>query len=261
MMDHQTTPTEAAARPTSLARIGLVGALAAALVATAILVAGATAVPSGTLAGDAEAGAPLIGLEGRGPADGPMGARFGGKLGFGQITITAISGPSVSLKTADGWTRTIAIAGDTVLMKGDATIALGDLKVGDDVRFKQTRQDDGTFKITGLHVVLPKVGGAVTAVDGSTITVTQRDGTTATIKVTSSTTYTIGKTDGKALTDVKVGMMAGGVGTLNADGSLTATSVHAFDPASKPDFDGRPGGHGPWGNGPAPEAPTDSSAG
>ena len=198
-----------------------------------------------------------IDLSGRGPGDGDM-AGFGGR-GFGGITISAISGSNISLKTIDGWTRTIAIASDTALTRATATIKLSDLKVGDEIRFAQTRQTDGSFTITKLNVVLPHAGGTVTAVSSSSITVTQRDGSTATIKVGSSTTFEVGGTTGKAITDVKVGMLVGAVGTLNTDGSLTATAVRAIDPAT---FQGRGhhDGHGPWDNGAAPDASPDASA-
>jgi len=183
MTDSQTTPTLAVAtKRAPIARIGLLGAAAAALVAVGILAAAATAAPSGTIAANTTGSTSAsIDLPVGAPLDGPMGGRFGGMHGFGGITITAISGSNVSLKTADGWTRTIAVTGDTTLMEGDATITLSDLNVGDEVRFKQTQENDGTFTVTDLHVVLPHVGGSVTAVDGSTITVTQRDGSTATI--------------------------------------------------------------------------------
>ena len=258
MMDDQTTPTtEVAARPSSVARIGILGALAAGIVGAAILIFGTTATPAGTLAAANGASSTAIDLQGRGPGDGDMGG-FGGR-GFGGITITAISGSDVSLKTVDGWARTITIASDTALTKGGATITLSDLKVGDEVRFAQTRQTDGSFTITKLNVVLPHVGGAVTAVSGSSITVTQRDGTSATIKVTAGTTYEVGDTTGKAITDVKVGMFVGAVGTLNTDGSLTATAVRAIDPASFPGR-GDHDGHGPLDNGAAPDASPDASA-
>lgn len=258
MTDQETTTTQAAARPASIARIGLLGAVAAAVVAAAILIVGATATPSGSLAAANGSSAASIDLQGRGPGDGDMGA-FKGDRRFGRITITAISGSNVSLKTADGWTRTIAIASDTALMKNKATIKLSDLKVGDEVRFRQTRQADGSFKVTHLNVVLPHVGGIVTTVSGTTITVTRRDGTSAAIKVTSTTTYEVAKATGKALTDIKVGMFVGAVGTLNADGSLNASAVHAVDPASMPRRGDR-NGHGPWKNGSAPDASPDTSA-
>ena len=64
-------------------------------------------------------------------------------------------------------------------------------------------------------------------------------------------------TTGKALTDVKVGMVVNAVGTLNSDGSLSATAVRAFDPTTMP---GRGhDGHGPMGND-APDASPAASA-
>jgi len=262
MMDYQTTPTtEVAVRPASVARIGLLGAVAAAVIGAAILIAGTTATPAGTLA--AANGSPqnAIDLSGRGlgggDKDGDM-AGFGGR-GFGGITISSISGSNISLETVDGWTRTIPIASDTALTKGAATITVSDLKIGDEVRFAQTRQTDGSFTITKLNVVLPHAGGMVTGVSSTSITVTQRDGSSATIKVGSITTFEVGGTTGKTITDVKVGMLVGAVGTLNTDGSLTATAVRAMDPAT---FQGKGhhDGHGPWGNGAAPDASPDASA-
>ena len=258
MMDDQTTPTtEVAARPSSVARIGILGALAAGIVGAALLIFGTTATPAGTLAAANGATSTAADLQGRGPGDGDMDG-FGGH-GFGGITISAISGSNVSLKTVDGWTRTIAIASDTALTRGAATITLSDLKVGDEVRFAQTRETDGSFTITKLAVVLPHAGGTVTGVSSTSITVTQRDGSTATIKVSSSTTYEVSGTAGKVLADVKVGMLVGAVGTLNTDGSLTATAVRAIDPATF-QGNGHHDGRGPWGNGAGPDASPDASA-
>ena len=148
-----------------------------------------------------------------------------GHGGFHDITITAISGSNLSLKTADGWTRTIAVTSDTTFEKAGETIALADLEVGDQVHFKQTKQDDGTYTIDAVVVVLPHIGGQVTAISGSTITVEQRDGTSATIKVTSDTTYRVGDDTSAALSDIAVGDFVVGEGTENSDGSLTAARV------------------------------------
>ena len=61
-------------------------------------------------------------------------------IGFGGVTITAIDGSNLSLKTDDGWTRTIAVTSDTKITRADKTIAVGDLKVGDEITFRQTRR-------------------------------------------------------------------------------------------------------------------------
>ena len=161
---------------------------------------------------------------------------------MGGVTITAISDSNISLRTADGWTRTITVDSGTTFSKGGATIALGDLKVGDEVGFRQTKETDGSYTIDSVAVILPHADGQVTAVSGSTITINDRDGTAVTITVTGSTTYDVAGATAK-LSDIKVGMFLDAEGTLNSDGSLTATTVRAGD------HDGRRGfGRGPDGD-------------
>ncbi|HEX4896880.1 MAG TPA: DUF5666 domain-containing protein [Candidatus Limnocylindrales bacterium] len=249
--------------PPPVARIGLVGAAAAALVAVGILAAGATATPSGTLAADnattSVAGNAQV-LENAGPGFGPGmgGPGFGGRHGSGGVTISAISGSSISLETADGWTRTIVVDSGTTYSESGDTIALSDLAVGDQVHFEQTLEDDGTYSIDAIAVIPPHVGGKVTAISGSTITVEQRDGTSATVNVTGDTTYQVSGDDA-ALADVEVGMFLVAEGIENSDGSLTATAVRAADPGSMPG----PGGHhrGPWLDDTADDDTSSDSAG
>jgi len=122
--------------------------------------------------------------------------RFGGPGGFREITIGAISGSNVTLKTDDGWTRTIAVTSTIALTKGGQTITLSDLAVGDAVRFAQTRNDDGTVTVTAIAVVVPSVGGTVSDVTASGFKVTTRDGSVWTITTDGSTTYQVGAVDG-----------------------------------------------------------------
>jgi hypothetical protein len=261
--------------PKPLVRIGLLGIGAAALIAVAILAAGASALPGSLLAavtgsgasgagGNAttDSGPALFGGEGfLGGGPGPGGR--GGHAFGGGITITAISGSDISLETEDGWNRTITVDSGTTYSKSGDEIALSDLAVGDEIAFRQTREDDGTFTIDAIAVIPPHAGGEVTAVSGSTITVEQRDGTTTTINVNGDTDYQVNGDDA-TLADVEVGMLLIAQGTENADGSLTATDVRAADPDS---FPGRPG-HGfrkVWpgpdgGDGTAPDATTAPNA-
>jgi hypothetical protein len=214
-------------------RIGLLGILAAGIVAAALLIGSSTSSPRGTLAAGTTndtGNAPVDLLNGFGP-----GGR-GGHVGLGGITITAINGNDISLKTDDGWTRTITVDSGTTYSKSGASINLADLKVGDEVGFRQTRETDGTFTIDSIVVILPRLGGEVTKIDGSTITVTRRDGTTATITVNAQTKYSVNRNDGAALSDLKVGMFLVAEGTKNGDTSLTASRVKA---AARGDFEGR----------------------
>jgi hypothetical protein len=260
-MDDFISPPEpvqavAAQRPAPMpwARVGLLGIAVAALIAAAILAFGPTASPSGILAatttGSGDGSGVVLDLHGGGPGFGH---------GFGGITITNISGNSISLETADGWTRTITVDTGTIYSKSGDTIALGDLKVGDEIGFRQTLESNGTYTIDSIAVILPHVGGEVTAVDGSTITVKQRDGSTATIKVTSSTTYNVAGADAK-LADLKVGMFLVAEGTKNADGSLTASDVHAGSAGDRgPGRGGFHMGFGPDWDGDQPQATAGSN--
>jgi hypothetical protein len=250
--------------PAPLLPIGLVGAAAAALIAVGILAAATSASPNGTLAAaDATGnGSTSAALTNRGPGDlgGP-----GGRRGFGEVTISAISGSSISLKTADGWIRTITVDSGTTYQKSGATIGLTNIKVGDEIRFQETRETSGTFTIDSIAVVLPHTGGTVSAISGSTMTVTQPDGSSATINVGSSTTYDVAGNTSATLSDIKTGMVVMASGTRSADGSLTATTVRAFDPASMPAHGDRGFGHGMPGMDPdaslAPSATSSGSSG
>jgi hypothetical protein len=190
--------------------------------------ANASATPAASNAPDSSA-AP----DRRGPkADRPAWKGFGaipfgdaGRAGWrNDITITAVDGSNLSLKTDDGWTRTIAVTSATTITKGGKTISVGDLTVGDHIRFSQQRADDGTYTVTRVVVVLPTVVGEVKSIAGDTITVTQPGGTTATIHVGSGTTYQIDGSSG-SLSDIKVGSIVIAEGTQRSDGSLDAATV------------------------------------
>ena len=147
-----------------------------------------------------------------------------GGRGFRDITIKAISGSNVTLATDDGWTRTIAITGSIEITKGGKAIQLSELAVGDHVRFSQTRNDDGTYTVEAIAVVVPSVRGTVSDVSASGFNVTTRDGSVWTITVNGSTTYQYG-TGAGTLADVKNGTVARVQGTSTGDNALTALSV------------------------------------
>jgi hypothetical protein len=226
----------------TLARIGLLGIGAAALIAVAMLAVGSSFAPTRTLAGsdstDGTTGM-VDGLSGFGGGPG-FGGRGGHGFMFGGITVTAISGNDISLETGDGWTRTITVDAETEFSKSGDEISLADLAVGDRIAFGQTLEDDGSWTIDAIAVILPHVGGEVTAIDGSTITVEGRDGTVSTITVDGDTSYQVNGDDATKA-DVEVGMVLIAEGTEDADGSITATEVKAADPG---DFFGGPGRHG-----------------
>ncbi|HEV8402281.1 MAG TPA: DUF5666 domain-containing protein [Candidatus Limnocylindrales bacterium] len=247
--------------------IGVVAAMAASPAPSVTSGADASSPPDATVAPGAsaapDASAPAGGHD-RGPLPAfglPLGPRGGfggpglgfGGFGLGQITITAIDGSDVSLKTDDGWTRTITVTSDTKITKAGKSITVADLAVGDHVRIAEDRASDGTYTVTAIIVVLPSVAGQVSAIDGDTITITQPGGTKATVHVSASTTYQVGGDPGK-LSDITVGAFIVAEGSQRSDGSLDAAVVRAGfggkiapnGPSSgKPGFPGyRHGGEG-----------------
>ena len=164
-------------------------------------------------------------VPGNDPAAVPDFGRFGRPgFGFRDITITSISGDDISLKTDDGWTRTITITDSVQLTKGGQTIQVSDLKVGDQVRFRQTRNADGSYTVTAVAVVVPTIEGKASDITSSGFKVTTRDGSVWTVTVNGSTVYTFGQATG-SLSDVKDGQPVVVAGTVPADNQMTASSV------------------------------------
>ena len=260
----QVEPVRPVRKPSPFVRVGIVTGTAALVLVGAVAAMGASPAPPGSTTTPntpSASGDPNVG--GMGPGHwggfGMMGGKgdmrgmdFGGPgRGAGAITITSIAGSGLSLKTDDGWTRTIAVTPSTTITRAGATITVSDLAVGDEIRFAETKATDGTFSITRIVVVVPTQGGEVTAKTSDTITVTRRDGTTATIHVGSSTTYTVQGVTIATLADIAVGMHLRAEGTLNSDGSLDASRVMAGTgghdgPGFGPGFGsgGRGPGHG-----------------
>lgn len=166
---------------------------------------------------------------------GPIGRPFRGAI-RGATTITAVDGSSLALKTADGWTRTITVGSSTAITKGGQAITLSSLKVGDQIRFQERREGDGSYTITAIEVVLPTTAGRVTSKTSTTITIGRPDGSSQTITVDSATTYRVRGVGKASLVDVAVGMALVAQGTPGSGGSFTASSVAAGAP-------GRPMGH------------------
>jgi len=178
------------------------------------------------------------GLRGFGGAAG-----IGGFGALGGVTVTSIDGSNLGLKTADGWTRTIALTSTTKISRAGKAIGASDLKVGDAITFRESKASDGTYTITALSVVLPRVFGQVTATTADTITIKQFGGTTITVHVNSSTTFQIFGVTKPTIASLKAGMTITAEGTQAASGSFDALSVTGFQ------FRGpQPGGHKTPGN-------------
>lgn len=239
-MIEPTHSTTTAGSQRRLIGVGLAAGVALLLALGAVVTMAASPSPSPSTAPDTTtkpgSGPGWLGGTGfGGRGHGPMAAPgIRGAVGFGDITITAIKGSSISLKTADGWTRTITVGGSTTITKDGKTIAVGDLAVGDQIRFSQTRDSSGTYTITAIEVVVPQEAGTVTATSANGFTIRTRDGTSVTVSVTGNTTYTLdderGGSTSATQADVKVGVDVVVSGTPGGGNTFAATSVR-IEPA------------------------------
>jgi hypothetical protein len=171
-------------------------------------------------------GSGLRGFLQAGRADGfdKLRGLVGPGVGVRSITIVRIVGSTIELKTDDGWTRTIAVSADTKITKGGVAATLADLKVGDRVLLRQTRNADGTYSIVALTVPVPVLAGTVTAVDADSLTLKTRDGSTRTIDLTGTTTFKLGGADGKR-SDLKVGSIVVVTGAEGSGDAFKASTV------------------------------------
>ncbi len=154
--------------------------------------------------------------------------------------ITAVSGASITvLNASTAKPETAAITPDTVIRKGNTTLAASDLKIGDRVHVKTMANTDGT--LTALEIMLQNDGttggqtkeleGPITAVSDTSITV--MNASTAgpeTAAITKSTVIRKGNTTLTAK-DLKAGDRVHVKTTANTDGTLTATEIMLQNPA------------------------------
>ena len=180
------------------------------------LVLGTPVEVEGTLNADGSVTASEISIEDRNEAE---------RIAF-VGTLTQIAGNTL---TVDG--VTVHVGSATVIVRGDTTLTLADLKVGDRVLVRGAVQADKSINATRIRV-LPRedepeeemhVSGKVTAVGASSFTIGD------TLIATDAKTEFEGS-GFHGLADLKVGDFAFAEVIRQADGSLLAEEVKKFTP-------------------------------
>jgi hypothetical protein len=139
-------------------------------------------------------------------------------------TVTGIAGNVLMLTTPDGWGRSIDATSIPITRDG-ATIAVGDVRVGDEVRLRQARSDDGTVRVTRIEVLLTAAIGTVASVGAGAFELTAADGSAVTVRVSDATTWLSGCRATGSLEALQVGATAVVRGIRATDGSIDATHV------------------------------------
>ena len=204
----------------------IVGSLAAVALILALGFAVGAAITSARAAG----GAPnftLFQQTGRGHGPG-FGAGQHGRGDMG-LTVTKVSGQTISAKRQDGTAVTVHVTSSTTYERAGKQVSLSAVTAGEMIGVMGQRNSDGSVNAARVVIVLPGYRGQVTAVSGSLITITDPRGT-HTIHVTSATAYTTDGGSASSLSAVVKGVGIEAVGAKNADGSLNAEAVEVETP-------------------------------
>ena len=173
-------------------------------------------------------------IQGRGPGgrggmgglDGGFGGRGGG-MGMGRsLTVTGVTGNTITATARGSQAVTVTVSATTVYTEAGASATLSDVTAGEIIAVRGTRSSEAarTISATGVTIVLPTEVGVVTAVNGSTLTMTGFNGATRTVTVDGTTRYQKAGAPA-ALTDIATGAAIVAEGKLGSDGVLTAKRV------------------------------------
>jgi hypothetical protein len=217
--------------------VGLAANPAAAVTGSgSALATGALASQAASTSGMAEI-ASTSGISGTGHLRGPGGWGFGGGPGrfggghggFGRgggLTVTGVSGNTITATGRGGQTITVQVSATTAYTEAGASASFSDVKTGSIIAVQGSFANTSgtTINATGVTIVLPTEAGVVTNVNGDTLTITGFDGTTHTVTLNGSTRYQKAG-QSAAQSDVTTGTAIEVEGTLNSDGSLSAVRV------------------------------------
>jgi hypothetical protein len=144
----------------------------------------------------------------------------------GPITVESVEGTVLNLVTADGWRRSVDTTGATITRDGEE-ITAADVVAGDTIRLRQEQNDDGTWSVTAIAVVLPVITGEVGEIGTDSFTIVQGDGTSVTVYVSDATDWHVRGSSAPGLGDLEPGEDVAARGTWREDGSIDATDVVA----------------------------------
>jgi hypothetical protein len=144
--------------------------------------------------------------------------------------VTGISASSISLRTPFG-AKTFDLNGSTEFFEGKTKATRSAVQVGEVVRVV-LEDPEASEKLASTVIVLPAhLGGYVTAVDGSTVTLTDRSGFTRKL-TTNSTTKVTKDGEDATLAAITVGSFLRATGKVASDGTtLEASRVSVGVPA------------------------------
>ncbi|MGH2501129.1 MAG: DUF5666 domain-containing protein [Ktedonobacterales bacterium] len=165
-----------------------------------------------------------------GPGGGPVGGPHMGP-GRGALTVSGVSGQTITAERPDGTSVTITVSSSTTYTRAGKTVSLSAISAGETIQVMGQRKSDASIKATRVDIVLPHADGQVASISGSTITIKDHQGATQVIHTSASTTVQrAGKS--ASLSDIATGAQISAVGTKNSDGSLNAEAISIILPGA-----------------------------
>jgi Domain of unknown function (DUF5666) len=211
-------------------RLLLGGGAAALLMAVAVAVAFGTGTLSAQAAGLQTTLASFGGANHTHTNGGPGGGPHRGP-GRGALTVSGVTGQTITAKRPDGTSVTITVSSSTTYTRAGKTVSLSAISAGETIQVMGQRKSDGSITATRVDIVLPQADGQVTSISGSTITIKDHQGASQVIHTSASTTV---RRAGKSasLSDIAKGAQISAVGTKNSDGSLNAEAISIILPGA-----------------------------
>ena len=204
----------------SHSRTRLVAATAAGTGLAAGLFLGVTGLASASTTTTSPSSSP--GAASSGPRHGHHGHH--GKHGAGGALVTSVNGNTITLNTPRG-TKTVTVNSATVYKHGTTTAALADVKVHDIVRVQLVDPNASAPVAKEVRIVVARVDGYVTAVNGNAVTVIDRGGFTRIVQESQATTYRDAGNAGSPA-EVAVGKFIRVEGNVDPNGTtLDATRI------------------------------------
>jgi hypothetical protein len=161
--------------------------------------------------------------------------------------VSAVNGSTLTLTGLDGRTWTVTVTGSTRYQKAGQSAASSDVTTGTAVDVEGTQNSDGSLTAVRVTIQLPRIGGQVASVNGTSITLQGHEGITQTVTTSDSTTYVNPDGSTASASTVKAGAFIMAEGTLSSDGKTLAAQRVVVIPAGRGPGFGRGygfGGHG-----------------
>ncbi len=141
------------------------------------------------------------------------------------LRVTAVNGNTINAVTRGDLPVTITVGAATTYREaGKPTASLSDVTVGESIIARGARPAPRTIQAKVVRILLARVAGVVTAVNGSTLTVTTPLGAQRSVTIASTAAITRAGATAPA-SSITPNIVIVAAGTPNGDGSLTATRI------------------------------------